>query len=809
MLGHDVRSSFTNRGERAISPETAHTLGALWTFDAPGQVYGAPAVADGVVYATSTGGLLAFDGDTGAVRWERPDVRATSSPTLRDGTLFVHDLGATLRALDAATGDDRWEVRTDAHPLATGLSSPVVLEDFVIVGISSNELVREGATFRGGVAAYDRETGAPRWRDFTARPPHNGAAVWSTVSIDPATRTVFAASGQNYTGEAGPRSDAIFALDLDTGVRRWTTQTVEGDVFTPINPTGGLDADFGANPILFEAVVDGARRRLVGAGQKHGMFWALDRATGAIVWERRLGPGSPLTGGVLNNGAFDGERILVANNDIGAGHGTLFALRPADGSIAWQRPLPGWVWAPITTANGVVFVAADTDLYGVDAETGADLFIYPTEGTIACGASVAGGRVHVGSGMQHIVGTVDRTFHVLGLPDDPGGGGTPPDRPGPTGAPSFPAIYEEVFVGQGCSTPLCHAGGAGGLPMRTLDETHAALVGAPADGACGGAGRVRVVPGAPDDSLLWSKLASRTPPCGEPMPIASSLPDAMLEQIRLWIELGAAREPPEGPVGGEERPVEVLVPPDYDGRTPRPLLLMLHSFTISGEFAELVWQLGPVAAERGVLYAVPEGLRDANDHPYWNSTSACCDRDGVGVDDSAYLRRVIEDVQARYNVDERRIFTVGLSNGGFMGHRLACDHADLIAGIVSIAGAPDIDASTCQPSQGVHVWNIHATEDMVIRFEGGSFFGAYPGAFETVDRWLDHNGCSGVGAPGAPVDADATREGAETTVTRYDDGCVPGGSVELWEMQGSNHYFVPTADFRAALFDYIETHPKP
>jgi hypothetical protein len=88
-------------------------------------------------------------------------------------------------------------------------------------------------------------SGAPLWRNYTADPPHNGASVWSTVSIDTAARVVFAGSGQNYTGEAGPDSDAIIALDLDSGARLWTTQTVEGDVFTPINP-GGPDADFGA-----------------------------------------------------------------------------------------------------------------------------------------------------------------------------------------------------------------------------------------------------------------------------------------------------------------------------------------------------------------------------------------------------------------------------------------------------------------------------------------------------------------------------------------------------------------------------------
>jgi polyvinyl alcohol dehydrogenase (cytochrome) len=539
MLGHDLRSSYTNPAESTLTTANVHELRPLWGFEARGQVYGAPAVVDGVVYVSSTGGLYAFRADTGAMLWENLQISATSSLTYRDGTLYVHDFGAALRALDAATGQQKWAAETDAHPLATGLSSPVVFERYVIVGISSNEIVREGATFRGGVAAFDRDSGEQLWRDYTEQPPHNGAAVWSTVSIDTEARVVFAGSGQNYTGEAGPGSDAIFALDLDSGARLWTTQTVEGDVFTPINP-GGPDADFGANPILFEAEIDGVRRALVGAGQKNGMFWTLDRRTGDVVWNRMLGPGSPLTGGVLNNGGFDGTHILVANNDPAAGHGTLFALDPSDGTIAWQRELAGWVWAPITTANGVGFVASDKDLHAFDIATGADLFVYPTQGTIACTASIAGGRVYFGSGLQHIVGTVDRHLHVLArngaLP-------TPTTTPSPIGDTTFTEIFDRIFVGQGCNGAFCHGANAGELSLTTKDEAYEELVGAAAAGTpCASSGLLRVDPFNPDGSLLLRKVAERPPPCGDPMPIAAALPEADIESIRNWIERGAPND---------------------------------------------------------------------------------------------------------------------------------------------------------------------------------------------------------------------------------------------------------------------------
>ncbi len=264
---------------------------------------------------------------------------------------------------------------------------------------------------------------------------------------------------------------------------------------------------------------------------------------------------------------------------------------------------------------------------------------------------------------------------------------------------------------------------------------------------------------------------------------------------------------PTGSVGGEARPARVFVPSSYDPDTPAPLLVLLHSYTINGTIAESSFQLQPVADQRGFLYAVPEGLIDNfMDGPFWNATSGCCDFDRSNPDDSAYLRRVIEDIMARWNVDRQRIFTIGLSNGGFMGHRMACDHADLIAGIVSIAGATHDDPTLCRPSDGVHILNIHGTADTIIEFDGGIFSGPYPSAVETVDRWVNLNEC-GTSQPGGTVDADRSQPGAETRVTRYQN-CRPGGSVEFWEMIDSGHFFFPTADFKDIVFDYFLSHPK-
>lgn len=84
--------------------------------------------------------------------------------------------------------------------------------------------------------------------------------------------------------------------------------------------------------------------------------------------------------------------------------------------MLWERQLPAWVWAPITVTYGVGFVSADSEIQAFDTATGAKLFSLKTSGTIASGASIAGGRVYFGSGLGYIGTTFDNTLHALAVP---------------------------------------------------------------------------------------------------------------------------------------------------------------------------------------------------------------------------------------------------------------------------------------------------------------------------------------------------------------------------------------------------------
>lgn len=438
-LGQNYSSTYNNTAEHIISVDNVSQLELDWQFLADGTVNGAAAVVNGVAYVLSGEALYALDPVTRTVLWKNSDITGPASPTYADGTLFVQTSGGEVVSIDPATGAEHWRADVDPHPLSVGFSSPLVFERYVIVGSSSIEeaAVRESATFTGSMVAFDRDTGEELWRFYTTQLPINGASVWSSPSLDPQLRLVYGSTGNNYTGTAGPTSDSLFALDVDTGALRWLTQLTEGDVFTILNPQSP-DTDFGTNPILFEATVNGVRRKMLGAGQKSGVFWGLDRETGEVIWSTAVSPGTALVGGFLNNGAYDGERIIASGSTgrseapgsedplEGNRRSRLVALDPATGAIIWDRQVGGWTFAPVTVANGVGYLAADKVVQAFDTRTGEKLFSFQTNGTISCAPVVAEGRVYFGSGISYIATQPARDFFVLSLDGRGSGEGTAP-----------------------------------------------------------------------------------------------------------------------------------------------------------------------------------------------------------------------------------------------------------------------------------------------------------------------------------------------------------------------------------------------
>jgi polyhydroxybutyrate depolymerase len=277
---------------------------------------------------------------------------------------------------------------------------------------------------------------------------------------------------------------------------------------------------------------------------------------------------------------------------------------------------------------------------------------------------------------------------------------------------------------------------------------------------------------------------------------------------------GTEPEPESTPpptVFGGDRPVELFVPSGYDADTPTPLIILLHGHGASGLAQELVFRLRPEAEARTFLYMFPNGTSSEEGRNFWNATDACCDFFDSGVDDASYLRGLIDEVSEHYNVDDRRIYFTGHSNGGYMSFRMACDYADVIAGIAPLAGATYADPADCGASEPVHVLAMHGTADEAVLYEGQPDTPedvAYPSAADSVAYWAEIGGCDATTTEKATIDLDENLPGEETRVTVH-EGCQPGGSAELWTIEEGTHIPAFGPEFPVFLADWLLARSKP
>ena len=258
------------------------------------------------------------------------------------------------------------------------------------------------------------------------------------------------------------------------------------------------------------------------------------------------------------------------------------------------------------------------------------------------------------------------------------------------------------------------------------------------------------------------------------------------------------------------RPYTLHVPAGYDASQAAPLLVMFHGYGATGALEDAYMGLTATSDAHSFLYAYSDGTVDPSGSRFWNATDACCDLYGLPVDDVQYFDAIVADIESRYNVDRKRIFVMGHSNGGFMSHRLACDRASTVAAILSLAGAQWNDPTRCSPSGTVSVAEVHGNADMTILYGGGSTTeGTYPSATTTVADWAQKNGCSGaLTATGQTYDIDSQLAGNETQVEAY-AGCPAGIDVQLWVIQGGAHIPTLTPGWGELVWGFLSAHPKP
>ena len=452
--GRTVERSFSSDCDTEISPATVGGLRQDWFFTTDDAVTATPAVVDGTVYVGDwSGRFYAIDLDTGELDWSftaepHPPVYAgqiVGSATVADvgGTRTVYvPSGETLYALRADDGEVRWQRalgRPEGDDDPTEIeSSPAVAEGLVIVGTDvHNSPVGTAA----GVVALDASTGARRWTTTTAPTSGEGGTaagcgdVWGSPSVDVDRRLVFVGTGNCETVEGwGDASEALLALDLDTGERVWTYQPHEQNLD---------DLDFAGAPNLF-AIGD---RDVVGLGNKDAAYHVVDRGTGEPVWQRQVTePGVPEEGANYSFGGFIGPTAHADGRVIGGtavgGSPHLHALDAETGEILWQQGEAGPTFAAALEVGGVVFLGGtDYTLRAVHAATGEVLWSQVMQGAVSGGAVVAGDHLVAVAGMREPGSSEhNETAGVyrfsVGGPDDPADSATtaPPDTgEAPTG----------------------------------------------------------------------------------------------------------------------------------------------------------------------------------------------------------------------------------------------------------------------------------------------------------------------------------------------------------------------------------------
>jgi len=425
MALHDPVASSFNPVEKHLGIPNAHQLEVKWIFDAKdvdhpvGPIHATPVVLGDTIYVGDTLGRFYALSRDGALRWEyvtrplkndllkailtpspvggpipevagTPMVGAAVVPPHRPYVIFG-DLAGNVYALNRHTGKEVWvQEAVDPHPLGSVSGNALlVVENMVIIGFASLEIGAallpqyDCCTHRGLVVALQAATGEELWRfetiPATAVSPlpealapfkigPSGADIWGQPTYDWESHSVFIGTGQNLSPSSTggtPGSDAIMALDADTGALKWATQLTSGDVWVtglPVPDAMGrfLDQDIGDSPKVYR-LADG--RRVVGAGQKSGVYHVLDAHTGEVVASTPHLQQANSLGGFQQGGALAYGRVFQHGlhgipplTGEGPFLGTVVALSLDGTTELWRWEKPFAILAGgLAVANGVVF----------------------------------------------------------------------------------------------------------------------------------------------------------------------------------------------------------------------------------------------------------------------------------------------------------------------------------------------------------------------------------------------------------------------------------------------------------------------
>ncbi len=232
--------------------------------------------------------------------------------------------------------------------------------------------------------------------------------------------------------------------------------------------------------------------------------------------------------------------------------------------------------------------------------------------------------------------------------------------------------------------------------------------------------------------------------------------------------------------GGLTRDYLLYVPAVYNSATAVPLVINLHGYTSNNLAQEFYGDFRPIADTANFLIVHPNGTMDAQGNRFWNTFGG-----PSTVDDVAFISGLIDSLRTVYNIDPNRIYSTGMSNGGFMSYALACELNDRIAAIASVTGsmiAPNLAA--CHPARPVPVMEIHGTADNTVPYNGSAATG-FVSIPTLVAAWVAFNHCNPTPAV-TQIPNTNTADGSTVEHYVYTGGDL-GSTVEHYKIMGGGH----------------------
>lgn len=229
---------------------------------------------------------------------------------------------------------------------------------------------------------------------------------------------------------------------------------------------------------------------------------------------------------------------------------------------------------------------------------------------------------------------------------------------------------------------------------------------------------------------------------------------------------------------GGQRDYILYVPDNYTGEISYPLVFNFHGYTSNANDQMNYGDFRSIADTAGFLVVHPMGLNDNSGTSHFNVGWG-----GSNVDDLSFVDNLIDSLSSAYNIDQNRIYSTGMSNGGFMSYHLACNLGDRFAAIASVTGTMSpFTFGDCNPSHPTPILEIHGTSDFVVPYNGNIYSTSID---QVMEYWQTYNQCD-ADPTVTELDDLNTTDGSNVTHYYYGNGA-GGSSIELFKINGGAH----------------------